>query len=382
MKTISFLNKGVLYSCLVMMLLLASCSRESQDIYCGSESGFVLTRSGADERFQSFRMMAYNTATLALVNTGTYIKDYYNGATILLQHRVNDDGSIPSDDKENDKKAGLNLGGSYNVLCVSPGVKNTGSWFEFNPAADPFYSSAREVLTLGKYGLHTLTNPLEDQRAKVSFKIFKNSNHDEALMIDNDDPESFLLYGAGAYGQTIKYYPAQRQFEHGNEPMHIVMNEVQSVRDMDNDEWNAVYQSSGNFLPSAFYCKRDEIKEKLNRDDMSSFLESDYLYVTFKIKQGDKDPVRITKILTDKLLSLEAHTEYSFNFYIKSEMVSLILQIHSIGGTQIGWEEEPRANNTIDSRETKVLTIDLGTWNINDKGGIDWNEISVGEQKI
>lgn len=358
-KFISFVIMGATF------MIANSCAGTEDDIISDQVMCFE-SRSGTPD--DTYRIMVYD-ANFLYYKSGTYITSVYNGKTILIPWVIDAEGR-KSEESTPAENAAAGVDGYATIMslvCISPAIKDDGGSLKFCPTRESLYAGEAERVQMGQYGLTKLNNPLQDRRSLLSFKFYKVADSNEAIMVKN-----LQIDGAGADGDIITYYPAQKQVVAGSDPMNLDLENGndETIELQDNSRWKLIYQSNKKYVASGLYCTKADIKEDYPDANIANYKDGDYLYSSFMLKQGDRDEVTIRKPVTYSQHELKAMNEYVFNIYIKSEMIRVILEIYSYDENIRDWENAEKETQKIDN--SNVIALDLGQWKIGKYGVGDW----------
>ncbi|MDO4164763.1 MAG: hypothetical protein Q4D56_10335, partial [Bacteroides sp.] len=364
------------FGILLWVILSASCSHEATE---------AIDTAGTTERFSvdsratantTYRIMAYSTgssnAQYKLATTGTY---YLKNATDteLTACSLDDEGGTPIDDPT----MGLNgTYGTYYLVFVSPGVKNNddGS-FNVVPTRNSFYATDPESETLGEYEVHTMSGSLLDRRAKVGFNFYKlNSESVQAFEINDLE-----IIGSGADGETVKLYPGTKQVIASEDGLGLTLTEA-TDKTTTNDAGNYLYYSTPEenqvYVAAAIYGIRDEVATALGATYTNNIQESDYLYMSCTMTQGERENISIRMALTSTYPELLPQHTYIFNITVSSNYIDATIDVYDESSNE--WQNGGSNDTSI---AIPKETIDIGTWEIVGTGN-DWKAIEIDRQVI
>ena len=165
--------------CIAGILLSAAFSCTQKEEAVGNQPAFMIETkaAGAVTPNTTYRVIAYYGTSFTdqcrhYVSSGTY--QYLAGDEQLTSCELNADGTW----KSNNSASALNgMSGGYYLVLASPGKEiNSDGSFQFTPDSetDILKFNTPMLSTLGSYGAIRFTNPLYDNRSKLSFKIYKN----------------------------------------------------------------------------------------------------------------------------------------------------------------------------------------------------------------
>lgn len=377
MRTKNRLNTAIL--CLASSLLCASCGNEELAGGNGTDSQaerFTIETRADGESGTTYRIMAYSTA-FVYQGTGTY---YDAGGTELVPYDPSSEGIKDTDCALRD------LSGTYNVVCVSP-VQTFNDDGSFNMTIDTdnftdyFYATSAQTLSLGSNEIYAI-GTLEDRHAKIAFNFYKVKDGDSTIDFEITEEEINII-GAGAEGETVKYYPCTRQVVGTENPITIELTADEN-KTADATTGNTLfYSASAICIPAAIYAPSDGVADRLGASG-SGIKETDYLYLSFTMEQNGRTiPVRLplTSSSYDEYHELLPHYAYTYNIIVSAQYITLTLNVYNpdtTGGSE--WEDGGENSSNIDGDYTTDIT--LGTWKIAGDGTDGWSLIEIDNQAI
>ena len=357
----------------ILLSAVISCSEKAEKPSDGQSFMLETKAAGAVTPNTTYRVIAYygtssTTQRYQYVSSGTY--QAVEGERLLVSCELNDDGTWKSD---NSASALNGMSGSYYLVLASPGkaINSDGS-FQFTPDSetDNLKFNRPMLSTLGGYGAIEFTNPLYDNRSRMSFKIYKNSSED----VESFRVTDTYVTSVNAKNETVKIYPSIRQVKVADPSAHrpVVLTEANKAKD--NTGHLLYYESEELTVASGYFAPKSVVASSLGLGSaaQSYLVESSYIYFGCKLAQGDRDPVSIRIPINATAPELKPQMNYVYRVTISSNFISLAVDIFDASTNQ--WQDGGSSDESISTPSQSYV---VGTWSFN-----QWGEVNDLTQEI
>lgn len=335
---------------------------------------FCLSTKGEDDSTNTYRLIFYGNSR-KYYGCGTYRTDGTSGAT-LQPCRLNDDGTIQEASEEDHANAYIQpSAGSYQVVCVSPGVKcESDGGIGLLSNSERIKMTESEAMTIYGYGHHAIKNLLKEPRSRIILKFLKDSRLQDTDVSISD----VRLYGAGNGADTVKFYPATKQLVTDRHKYIDVPLKTDASAPSGVDANMPLYQSQEPvYVISSIYAPKEIVKSKLSGVS-APYQDTDYLMLTFDLKYGDHEAAPINIAVSQQYPVLKPQYEYTYEIIVQSEYISVFITIHSCGMHEWGWHPEYMDDQTVGG-DPDTVTVEAGRWKLSGGG---WEEENLPNQTI
>ncbi len=342
------------------------------------------TRFGIDTRAEAdavtpgttYRIMAYSTGNFQFVKTGTYwLKELPPEGDVaeLTPCLLNDEGDHIGD---TDKGELDGLASTYNMVFVSPGVRNNddGS-FSICLETDRFVASEiPEAKNLGAYGRVTMNHPMKEYRALIGLNFYKLASD----AVDRFEITDLRIGGAGNADEKVKLFPASRQVVASSDGVIPVTLTDESAGNIADSKGNPLLFSTKEAdmaaVVPAVYAPRSVVAEIIKTASPNSLPESDYLVLKCTLRQGGRQGIPVELPLTAEMPQIMPQNKYMYHIVVSSNYISLSVTVYD--DSLNNWEAGGSDDCIIGAPDTV-----LGTWKIVGTGD-DWELQPLPEQII